>query len=303
MYEDSNPIAQLVHLYVDGAFNRRELVRRVARKTGSVAAAMAVLGGYEAMRAEGPSEVPAGLRTSESEPDIDAREVTFPGEAGVVYGYLAVPRKAYSELQPGLIVVHENRGLVEHIKDVTRRAAKAGFVSLAVDLLSRQGGTAQFTEPTQQTQAYNRTTQADRRADLLAGLDFLKRQDTIVFDRIAMTGFCAGGGNVWDFVVNIGELAAAVPFYGTPPPLEDLDRVRTPVWGMYAERDRTLTGRIFPVADAMIRLQKPFGLTVYEGVGHAFHNDTGAAYNATAAADAWARTIAFCDKWLRAPRA
>jgi carboxymethylenebutenolidase len=239
---------------------------------------------------------------AEDDPDIEARAVTFPGLAGPVFGYLAFPKKAYQELQPGVIVVHENRGLVDHIKDVTRRAAKAGFVSLSVDLLSRQGGTAQFTEPTQQTAAYNRTNQVDRRDDLLAGLDFLKRQPNIVFDRIGITGFCAGGANTWDFAVNVEELAAAVPFYGAPPALEDIDKIKAPVLAMYAERDRTLTQRVFPAIDAMIRQQKPCGLNVYEGVGHAFHNDTGAAYNPDAASDAWARTVAFFNKWLRRPR-
>lgn len=303
MYENKNPIAQLVHLYVDGAFSRRELVKRVTRHTGSAAAAVAALGGFEELRAEPPSEVPAGLRTAEVDPDIVAGDVNFPGEAGIVYGYSATPKRAYAELQPGLLIVHENRGLVEHIKDVTRRAAKAGFNALAVDLLSRQGGTAQFTEPTQQTAAYNRTTQPERRADLLAGLDYLKRLDTIVFDRIGITGFCAGGGNTWDFAVAFEEVGAAVPFYGTPPALEDLERLKVPVLAIYAERDRTLTQRLLPVADAMIRLQKPFGMAVYEGVGHAFHNDTGANYNAEAAADAWKRAMAFFDKWLRRPRA
>lgn len=302
MYENKNPIAQLVHLYIDGAFSRRELVERVMRHTGSLAAAAAALTGFQELAEAAPSEVPAGLRTAESDPEIVAGDVSFPGEAGVVYGYQAIPKKAYQELQPGILIVHENRGLVEHIKDVTRRAAKAGFNALAVDLLSRQGGTAQFTEPTQQTAAYNRTTQPERRADLLAGLDHLKRLDTIVFDRIGMVGFCAGGGNTWDFAVNFEELGAAVPFYGTPPTLEDLDRLKVPVLGIYAERDRNFTQRMLPVADAMITKQKVFGLSIYEGVGHAFHNDTGANYNAEAAADAWARAMAFFNKWLRRPR-
>lgn len=302
MYEDKNPIAQLVHLYIDGAFSRRELVQRVARHTGSLAAATAALTGFQELAEAAPSEVPAGLRTAENDPEILAADVSFPGEAGPVFGYQAIPKAAYQQLQPGVLIVHENRGLVEHIKDVTRRAAKAGFNALAVDLLSRQGGTAQFTEPTQQTAAYNRTTQPERRADLLAGLDYMKRMDTIVFDRIGITGFCAGGGNAWDFALNFEEVGAAVPFYGAPPALDDLERLKVPVLGIYAERDRNFTQRVLPVADALLRLQKPFGLMVYEGVGHAFHNDTGAAYNAEAAADAWARTMTFFNKWLRRPR-
>ncbi len=302
MYESKDPIDELVHLYVDGAFNRRELFGRVACKTGSMAAAVAALSLYPEVQAAENPDVPEGVRTAATDPEFEARDVTFPGEAGVLYGYLAVPKTAYTELQPGVLVIHENRGLNDHIKDVTRRAARAGFVALSVDLLSRQGGISQFPDPTQQTAAYNRTTQPERRADLLSALDYMKRLDTIVYDRIGVTGFCAGGGNVWDFIVNFQEVAAAVPFYGAAPQLADVARIQTPVLGIYAERDRNLTQGILPVIDALSRAQKGYGLAVYEGVGHGFHNDTGAAYNAEAAKDAWARTMAYFDKWLRRPR-
>lgn len=300
MHESDHPIDNLVHLYVDGAFNRRQLIQRVVKRTGSVAAAMAALAGYEDVLAQQPTPVPPGIRVAENDPDIEVQDVLMPGEAGQLFGYLAIPKSARGELQPGILVVHENRGLVDHIKDVTRRVAKAGFIGLSVDLLSRQGGVGQFPEPTQQTAAYNRTTQEQRRADLLASLDYMKRLDSIVFNRIGITGFCAGGANTWDFVVNFPETAAAVPFYGAPPVLEDVEKIRTPVLAIYAERDRALTQRLLPVADSMIRLQKTFGMVVYEGVGHAFHNDTGAAYNATAAQDAWAQAMKFFNKWLRA---
>lgn len=302
MYDIDNPIAKLVHLYVDGALSRRELVRRVARKTGGVAAAMAALAGFEDLRAQSTPVVPPNIRVPENDPDIEASDVSFPGEAGAVLGYLAIPRNARQGKHPAVLVVHENRGLVDHIKDVTRRVAKAGFVALGVDLLSRQGGTAQFTEATAQTAAYNRTNQFERRADLLSGLDYLKFREYVIHDRIGITGFCAGGQNTWDFAVAFEEVAAAVPFYGTPPALEDIPRIQSPVLAIYAERDRTLTGRLFPVAQAMITAQKTFGMIVYEGVGHAFHNDTGPNYNPDAAQDAWRQTIRFFEKWLRRPR-
>lgn len=303
MYENNDPIASLVHLYVDGAFGRRELVRRVMRHTGTAAAALAALSGFEELQAQQPSAVPVGVRVAADDPDIDARDITFTGDGGVMYGYVAIPKKAYQELQPGVLVVHENRGLLDHTRDVTRRVAKAGFIGLAVDLLSRQGGTHQFTDPAQQTAAYGRTNQYDRRIDLVAGLDYLKHLNWIIFNRIGIVGFCAGGQNTWDFAVNMPETAAAVPFYGAPPVLEDLDRLSTPVLAIYAERDRALTQRMLPVADGMIQRQKVFGMSIYEGVGHAFYNDTGANYNAAAAEDAWSRTIAFFNKWLRVPRA
>lgn len=299
MYESKNPIDQLVHLYVDGAFDRRELVRRVAKITGGMAAAIAALGSFEELKGQGPSPCPADLRVPADAPDLVVEDVDFAGDGTRVLGHLAYSKNGLTEQQPGVIVIHENRGLVEHIKDVTRRFARAGFIACGVDLLSRQGGTAQFTEPTQQTAAYGRTTQDQRRADIIATLDFLKHLDVCRFDRIGVTGYCAGGGNTWDLIVNIPEMAAAAPFYGAPPAVEDVQRIQTPVLGVYAERDRALTQRVLPIANEMITRQKVFGLMLYEGVGHAFHNDTGAAYNAEAACDAFSRTVTFFNKHLR----
>lgn len=297
MLPEENPVGELVHLYVDGAFGRRELIERVTKLTGSLAAALLALGGYEELNAQA-TPVPPGTRVAENDPDLEVRDVTYSGLDSNLFGHLAMPR-GLREQRPGVIVVHENRGLVEHIRDVTRRVAKAGYVALGVDLLSRQGGTAQFTEPTQQTTAYNRTQPAERRADLIASLDYLKRQDAVVHDRIGAVGFCAGGGNVWDLVVNVTELRAAVPFYGTPPAAADLARLQTPVLGIYAERDRTFTQNMLNAALAMSAQQKVYALRVYDGVGHAFHNDTGANYNAAAATEAWGETLRFFAKNLR----
>jgi carboxymethylenebutenolidase len=297
MLHDESPVGELVHLYVDGAFGRRELIERVTKLTGSLAAAMLALGGFEEMNAQS-TPVPPGVRVAENDPDIDARDVTYSGLDSNLYGYLAMPR-GLRDQQPGVIVIHENRGLVEHIRDVTRRVAKAGYVALGVDLLSRQGGTAQFTEATQQTAAYNRTLPADRRADLIASLDFLKKQEQVIHDRIGVVGFCAGGGNIWDLIATVTELRAAVPFYGPPVAAADLARVTTPVLGIYAERDRNLTQNMLNAAVTLSTQQKSYALRVYDGVGHAFHNDTGAAYNATAAAEAWAEALRFFAKNLR----
>jgi carboxymethylenebutenolidase len=160
--------------------------------------------------------------------------------------------------------------LVEHIKDVCRRAARAGFVAIAPDLLSRQGGVQAFPEPTQQTAAYGRTTPDQRRSDLIAALDYLKFSPMCQFDRIGATGFCAGGANVWDLAVYLEELAVAVPFYGAPPAVELIQQIQAPVLAIYADRDRGLTARMAPVLTELLARQKRFGFSVYEGVGHAF---------------------------------
>ncbi|MFB3829716.1 MAG: dienelactone hydrolase family protein [Bryobacteraceae bacterium] len=301
MYDKPGPIDQLVHLYVDGAISRRDLVRRVARRTGGVAAAMGVLAGYEDLNAQ-PTPVPDNVRVPANADDIVASDIEWGGPGGRLFGHLAMPKAGPDVYLPGVLVVHENRGLVEHIKDVTRRAARAGFIALSVDLLSRQGGVGQFPDAASQTAAYGRTVPWERIEDLVSGLDYLKYHPNIVFDRIGIVGFCAGGQNVWDFIVSMPETAAAVPFYGAPPAAEDIARIRTPVLGIYAERDRSLTQRMLAAATVLSQQQKVHGLMVYEGVGHAFHNDTGPNYNAEAAADAWARAMAFFNKYLRAPR-
>lgn len=297
--ENQGPIDSLVHLYVDGAFNRRELVRRVAKHTGGIAAALAILRGYDVF-AQASTPCPADVRVPADAPDLVVQDVTYAGEASDLFGYLAYP-KAATDPQPGVIVIHENRGLVDHIKDVTRRAARAGFVALGVDLLSRQGGTAQFTDPTAQAAAYNRTNVSERLSDLIFSLAYIKTLPNVQFDRIGTVGFCAGGGNLWNFALAANELRAAVPFYGTPvPPTDQITNLRSPVLAIYAELDRNLTAQMAPVMTSMLQQQKTFGFVVYQGANHAFHNDTGAAYNADAACDAWSRTIAWFNKHLRA---
>jgi carboxymethylenebutenolidase len=305
LFDDAqDPVAKLVHLYVDGAFNRRELIQRVARYTGSIATAIVAVGGYSAVHADNTPACLVDASVPADAPDLNVSDVQFSGDAGVIFGHLAYPQTADSQILPGVIVIHENRGLVDHIKDVTRRVARAGFVGLGVDLLSRQGGTQQFADPVAQMSAYSRTTQDERRADLIAGISYLETLPFVQANRIGTVGFCAGGGNVWDLAVNVEELAAAVAFYGTPlPAVEQLATIKSPILGNYAELDRALTLRMAPVMTAMITLQNTFGFRIYQGVGHAFHNDTGPAYDAAAACDAWIQTIAWFNKFLRTPAA
>ncbi|MDQ6678827.1 MAG: dienelactone hydrolase family protein [Acidobacteriota bacterium] len=297
--QNEGPVDGLVHLYVDGAFSRRELVSRVAKITGSTAAALAALSGYEVFGQTAVS-CPADVRVPEDAPDVVARDMQYTGDESTLLGYLAYPAKPPVPLQPGIIVVHENRGLTDYIKDVTRRVARAGFVGLAPDLLSRQGGTGQFADAAAQAVAYSRTTASQRSADLYASLAYIKTLPNIVFDHIGALGFCAGGGNVWNFALGLDELLAAVPFYGTPlPPLDRISEIKAPVLALYAEQDRNLTIQMGPVMQAMLQQNRTFGFVVYQGVGHAFHNDTGPAYNPEAACDAWARAMGWFNKYLR----
>lgn len=291
----------LIHLYVDGGLNRREVVTRLAKLLGGTGAAMA------ALQTAGLGQVvqqacPDNIKVGENDPAIQWENVMFPGDGFTMRGLLARP-KNQTDAQPAVLVVHENRGLVEHIRDVTRRAAKAGFVALGIDLLSRQGGTEAFPDDTTRGAAYGRTLQPERYNDMYMAIEYLQRQSFVVWDRIGAVGFCAGGGNILHGVYNKMPLQAAVPFYGTPPANPLPGDVTTPVLCIYSDTDRNQALRIADVANSFVTSRNTFGIHVLKGTGHGFHNDTGAVYNPAAACEAWARTIEFFNIHLRAPRA
>jgi carboxymethylenebutenolidase len=298
---DRSHIAELAHLYVDGAFDRRELLRRVAFVTGSLAAATMALEsvGLPALAADHACETcPADVRVPEDAEDLEViHQVQFPGAAGPLFAHQARPRHA--QPLPGILVIHENRGLNDHIRDVTRRAARAGFVAIGIDLLARLGGTPD--DPEEALRLYQQTTAEARLADMLSALDYLQTLDIVQGDNVGAVGFCAGGGNCWNLALNTEALSAAVVFYGAPvPPVDGLDPLVTPVLALYAELDRTLTRSVLPVITRLEELQKPFGFSIYEGTNHAFHNDTGANYHRGAACAAWGKTVAFFQKHVQA---
>ena len=304
-------IESLIHLYVDGGLNRRDLIRRLARVAGGAGAAAALL--ETAGLAQTPPPVNADdIRVSENDPTIAWRDVSFPGQSGNVMGLLAWPRpfargrrqqaNGVAGPDPAVLVIHENRGLVEHTRDVTRRFAKAGFVAFGIDLLSRQGGTGAFADDTARSQAYGRTVQTERHEDMRSAVEFLQKQENVEPDRIGAVGFCAGGGNIFYSVYNGLTLQAAVPFYGTPPNPLPAVAVTTPILAIFSETDRNQAGRIPELSNSLVNARVTFGVHVYKGTAHAFFNDTGAVYNRPAAVDAWAKTLAFLNTHLRAPR-
>ncbi|MEO7650946.1 MAG: dienelactone hydrolase family protein, partial [Bryobacteraceae bacterium] len=207
MYEDNqDPVASLVHLYVDGAFSRRELINRVAKITGSLAAAVTAVETMGVAEAQTTQACPEGVRVPAEAPDIDARDVEYPGDAGPLYGYLVRPRNSPAADNPVVITIHENQGLTEHHKDVARRVARAGYVALAIDLLSRQGGTSQFQDPQALAQAYGRTVPQQRDADMYSTMTYVRQLPGVRPDRIGAVGFCAGGGNVWNLATGAPDL-------------------------------------------------------------------------------------------------
>jgi carboxymethylenebutenolidase len=194
------------------------------------------------------------------------------------------------------MVCHENRGLTEHIKDVARRLAKAGYVALALDLLSRDGGTARV----EASQVPGRLTADPARnvADFQAAFTYLNSQSQVQRGNIGMVGFCFGGGVTYMVATAIPELKAAVPFYGPNPPLADVPKIRAAVLGIYGGTDARITDASVQLEAAMKANNKTFERVVYPGVGHAFHNDTGANWNEQAATAAWQRTLDWFKRYL-----
>lgn len=232
-----------------------------------------------------------------NDPAIEARMVTFPGEGVTLMGYLARPTG--DGPFPIILVCHENRGLTDHIQDVTRRVAKAGYVGLAVDLLSRQGGTAAITDPAQIQGALGQAPEGQPVQDFQSGLRYAQSQPFVDKAKAGMVGFCYGGGVTWRVATKTPELRAAVPFYGPPPKIEEVPGIKAAVLAIYGELDQRINQSIPAIEAAMKQNNKVFQKQIYSGANHAFHNDTGRNYNAAAARDAWAKTLAWFEQYVK----
>ncbi|HEY8600579.1 MAG TPA: dienelactone hydrolase family protein [Thermomicrobiales bacterium] len=267
------------------------------------AAATATRGGSpvaSATRTASPAGGSNGVTISPTDPAIDAGAVQFPGQGGVaLLGYLSSPKAATKA--PGIIVIHENRGLTEHIKDMTRRYAKSGFVALAIDLISRQGGTEKIADPAQIPNILGQS--ADREAlvqDMLSAVAFLKTQPKFAGPKAGVVGYCFGGGMTWLLATRSADIAAANPYYGPPPdPIANVQNIVGPVLAFYGETDARINANIPAIEAAMKQYNKTFEARIYPGAGHAFNNDTGQAFNAAAAQDAYQRSVAFFNANLK----
>ena len=293
-----NP-GELIHLYIDGAFDRRELVKRLAKIVGGTQAAIGLIAA-EGLNAQECQTCPDDVRVPADAADLDMQSVQYDGQVSPLFGYLASKKTESGDPVPGVVVIHENRGLTDYVKDVTRRLARAGYAALGIDLLSRLGGTDQFTDPVAATTAYNSLSADARLQDMLSSLQYLKGVPLTAGKKIGCIGFCAGGGNSFQLAVNGGkDISAAVVFYGTPATQAQIaDQLTAPVLCLFGEQDRNFTGMLPGFITNALNARKPFETHIYQGANHAFHNDTGAAYNRDAACDAWAKTLAWYAKYL-----
>ena len=282
-------LVNLAEQYRSRKINRRVFLERL----------IAVLGSYPLAHhwLETSGWAMSLLSQAESESiGVESTAVKYPGEGATLEGYLSRPKGSGSF--PATIVIHENRGLNEHIRDVTRRLAAEGFVALAVDQLSRKGGTASFATPDAAREAITALRDDQIGGDLDAADEYLESHLAVRKDQIGVMGFCWGGARSFLYATANASLKAAVVFYGTTPPEEKLANISCPVLANYAQNDSRITDRVLDTAAAMQRLGKDFNYKIYPGVGHAFFNDTGSAYNEEAARDAWSRTIQFLKKSL-----
>jgi carboxymethylenebutenolidase len=221
--------------------------------------------------------------------------VEFPGEGATLQAYLARPKNEGSF--PVVLVCHENRGLTDHIKDVARRLAKAGYVALAVDLLSRQGGTGALSSD-EVPGALGNQPPDQFVQDFLSGWHYLQDKPFAQAERVGMVGFCFGGGVTWRVATRMPELKAAVPFYGPHPPVEDVPGINAAVLAIYGELDQRINQGIPAIEEAMQKNNKIYEKVIYPNADHAFHNDTGPRYNPEAAQDAWKRTLEWFARYV-----
>jgi carboxymethylenebutenolidase len=242
-------------------------------------------------------ELEPGVTVDPNDPRIEAGPVQFATDAGPILGYLSRPREGGPN--PAILVIHENRGLQPHFPDVTRRYALEGYTALAVDLLSRRGGTGAFADSDQARDALGEITQDEFMADLNASIDYLQDQSQVQAERIGVTGFCFGGGLTWLMAVRNPDIAAAVPFYGSAPPLEEVANLNIPVLGIYAGNDTRIGEGIPGLEAALQEHNKPYQLISYPGAEHGFFNDTGARYHQEAAGQAWDAALGLFAEHLK----
>ncbi|WBM70316.1 dienelactone hydrolase family protein [Buttiauxella sp. WJP83] len=231
-----------------------------------------------------------------TDPDILAEYIQYPSPQGhgQVRAYMVRPAKASGKV-PGVVVVHENRGLNPYIEDVARRVAKAGFIALAPDGLSSVGGYPGNDEKGRELQSQVDPTKLMN--DFFAAIEFLMHHEAVT-GKVGITGFCYGGGVANAAAVAYPELAAAVPFYGRQPKTEDVPRIKAPLLLHYGELDSRINEGWPAYEGALKANHKVYEGYIYPGVNHGFHNDSTPRYDKAAAELAWSRTLDWFRKYL-----
>jgi len=280
----------LFDAYVHGDIDRRGFIDRASKyAVGGVTAAM-LLDALNPRFAEA-QQVP------KDDARLSAQYVEYPSPAGsgTMRGYLVRPAKATGKL-PGVLVVHENRGLNPHIEDVARRVALEGFMAFAPDALFPLGGYPGDEDKAREV--FPKLDQAKTREDFVEAVKWLKARPDCT-GKVAAVGFCYGGSIANMLATRIPDLAGAVPFYGGQAKAEDVPNIKCPLLLHYAENDERVNAG-WPAYEAALKANKvAYEAYIYPGTQHGFNNDTTPRYDKEAAALAWQRTIDFFKKNLK----
>ncbi|MBX3186395.1 MAG: dienelactone hydrolase family protein [Labilithrix sp.] len=279
--------------HVDGHLTRREALRRLALLGLGAAAASSMLAACANEKASQPAPAPTGAPSGDAAPPaapsaaLPAEAITFAGPEGRT---LQGSWSAAAKPRGGVLVIHENKGLTDHFKQLPGRFAAAGYAALAIDLLSEEGGTASLGDPANATAALNKVPVERFVADMRAGLDEIARRAPGV--KLGAIGFCFGGAMTWQLIASKDpRLAAAAPFYGPLPSGADFTGSKAAVLGVFAEKDARVNATRDAAKEALAKAGLTHEIVTYPGVDHAFFNDTGPRYDANAAAQAWAKVL------------
>ena len=291
--------------HADGIITRREAMRRLGLLGLGAAAASALLARTPAKAdaaRSAPRSTRAALATGDDHDDeeelllwapVPTQKITFPGPNGTLFGAFA----AAAEPRGGILVIHENRGLVDHIRTVAGRLAASGFSALAIDLLSEEGGTEAIGDEAKVAAILASVNPKRFDADMQAGVTELGRR--LGDEKLGVTGFCFGGGMVWRLLIS-GErrVDAAVPFYGPFPNGGSLRRANAAVLAFYGALDTRVNATREEARQALEAAGLTHQFVEFGGADHAFFNDTGPRFNAPAAAEAYRRALGWFDRFL-----
>lgn len=276
--------------YIHSSMNRREFVNKISKyATGALSAsAMAafLLPNYAAAQK---------VKANDSRLKSEFIEYTSAKGAGTMKALLSRPANAKGKL-PGIVVVHENRGLNPHIEDVGRRAALENFISIAPDALTPLGGYPGTDDEGKILQ--RKRDRNEMLEDFIAAFRYLQTHPECT-GAVGVVGFCFGGSISNLMAANLPDLGASVPFYGGQAPLEDVPKIKAPLLLQYASDDKRVNAGIEAYEAELKKHNKEFTTHIYPGTGHGFHNDSTPRYNEKEAKLAWKRTIEFFNKHLR----
>jgi carboxymethylenebutenolidase len=288
--EFDQELLNLFDEYVHGGVDRRGFLDKAARFAIGGVTALMLLDALNPRFAEAEVIAKDDKRLKTSYLEYDS-----PKGSGKMRGYLAQPAAAKGKL-PGVLVVHENRGLNPHIEDITRRIALEGYIAFAPDALTSAGGYPGDEDKAREL--FGKLDQAKIQEDFLAAFAVLKGRPDCT-GKIGAVGFCFGGGIVNLLATRVPELAAAVPFYGKQPEAADVANIKAPMLIQYADKDDRVNAGIPAFEEALKANHVKYQLFKYDGTQHGFNNDTTPRYDKAAATLAWQRTMDFFKKNLK----